>query len=435
MKFFLYFQSQVQKIKPEQGNKMGQEKDEIQQYKELKDEIKEFLVQMKGLSDEEFQIMNMGKKYKLTFQYKENDLLNDMDNDNIEDLNEYIIEEVTEIQEEEEDEDEEQSQNLEQEEEQDEKVDQVKFITEGKEREKYIERLELHFPDLSKKNINIIDQFIEDNEYQNQKLNALYRNFEKERKELKEKVEEQIMNLFNIRLENLEKNNIKVRSQQEQQRLKEEIEAQKKIFEIKQQKIEAQKEMEKEVEQIQKQRKNQEWEQYHGTIKKQAGAYKQEKILKIREKQEETIKRKVEIQQKKKEEVLKNAPKVQQRQIQSYIKIQENIDKMDLKTYQKQYDQERIKYAVQNYQHIPQVEADFKRVVQDTKAREIRKQTVLDKADKVDMQNYQGFTANQLMKDMRYRLSTALQEAGLNSAKYSNQVLNQLSKPSQNNIY
>lgn len=37
-----------------------------------------------------------------------------------------------------------------------------------------------------------------------------------------------------------------------------------------------------------------------------------------------------------------------------------------------------------------------------------KKMTKLDKADKVDMENRQGFTVNQLMSDMRYRLGAAL---------------------------
>ena len=39
------------------------------------------------------------------------------------------------------------------------------------------------------------------------------------------------------------------------------------------------------------------------------------------------------------------------------------------------------------------------------------------------------------MNDMRYRLSTALAEAGIVHTNYANNVLNALSKPSVNNIY
>jgi len=39
-----------------------------------------------------------------------------------------------------------------------------------------------------------------------------------------------------------------------------------------------------------------------------------------------------------------------------------------------------------------------------------------------------GYTVNQLMGDMRFRLNTALQEAGLAQTDYARQLLTQMSK-------
>ena len=47
----------------------------------------------------------------------------------------------------------------------------------------------------------------------------------------------------------------------------------------------------------------------------------------------------------------------------------------------------------------------------------------MDKADKVDMFRNDGFTADTLMKDVRYKISAALHSAGLTDSSYGNAVL------------
>jgi len=39
-----------------------------------------------------------------------------------------------------------------------------------------------------------------------------------------------------------------------------------------------------------------------------------------------------------------------------------------------------------------------------------------------------GYTVNQLMGDMRFKLNVALQEAGLSNTDYARQLLNNMSK-------
>jgi hypothetical protein len=49
-------------------------------------------------------------------------------------------------------------------------------------------------------------------------------------------------------------------------------------------------------------------------------------------------------------------------------------------------------------------------------------------ADKVELSKKTGYSVNQLMSDMRFRLNVALQEAGLAQTEYARQVLTQMSK-------
>lgn len=70
--------------------------------------------------------------------------------------------------------------------------------------------------------------------------------------------------------------------------------------------------------------------------------------------------------------------------------------------------QQRLDAAVENYDCRPQVEADEARLIQETKARELRKGVVLDKADKVKLFKNHGYNIDHLMKDIRFKINTVL---------------------------
>ena len=52
-------------------------------------------------------------------------------------------------------------------------------------------------------------------------------------------------------------------------------------------------------------------------------------------------------------------------------------------------------------------------MIKETAAREIRKITVRDNADQVNLFKNPGYNIDGLMKDIRFKVSTALAEAGL----------------------
>jgi len=69
--------------------------------------------------------------------------------------------------------------------------------------------------------------------------------------------------------------------------------------------------------------------------------------------------------------------------------------------------------VVENLAIRPQVEADEKRLIAETKARELRKGVIMDKADKAQIWKQHGYTIDNLMKDIRFKISAVLGEAGL----------------------
>ena len=88
-----------------------------------------------------------------------------------------------------------------------------------------------------------------------------------------------------------------------------------------------------------------------------------------------------------------------------------------------QIKQERLDKAVENYAWRPAPEADDQRLNQNTKAREIRKNTDMDLADKVNHFKNPGYTTDKLMNDIRFKVNAALTGAGLQGTAYGKQVM------------
>jgi hypothetical protein len=57
---------------------------------------------------------------------------------------------------------------------------------------------------------------------------------------------------------------------------------------------------------------------------------------------------------------------------------------------------------------------------------------VFDKADKIELAKVNGYTIDQLMGDRRFKVNAALFEAGLANTEYAKEVLNKMSRPTQN---
>jgi hypothetical protein len=57
-----------------------------------------------------------------------------------------------------------------------------------------------------------------------------------------------------------------------------------------------------------------------------------------------------------------------------------------------------------------------------------RREVEYDMADKVELTKVTGYTVNQLMGDMRFRLNAALHEAGIANTDYARQMLAQMSR-------
>ena len=175
---------------------------------------------------------------------------------------------------------------------------------------------------------------------------------------------------------------------------------------------------------IQQELKKKEEERANRAIKSKttANVYKNNKQYMAELEKNKLRQEQIEKQRKNQERVKNNKDKVIERQAVQEQKILDRLDEQEYKLQQKEEDQYRINKAISQYSHIPKVEIDSERVKQATKSK-IAKKVQFDKSDKINLFPQTGFTADNLMKDMRYRLSSMLNEAGLHNSEYGKRIL------------
>ena len=197
-----------------------------------------------------------------------------------------------------------------------------------------------------------------------------------------------------------------------------------------------------------------------------------EKIKKEENELEEKIKKRKEEEKKKKEnlrqlinkervKIFTDEKNLKQRQINENLKIEEEIrrnkERMEfekrlpyiinnninsenkfLKNQRQKYvskammeeNERRLNEIIENYKSRPKVEFDEKRLNSITENLENRYHSINKKTDldeKVQLFSHNGFTVEQLMKDFRYKVSSALYEAGLSNKLATQDALRNIS--------
>lgn len=294
-------------------------------------------------------------------------------------------------------------------------------------KEKLFKRLQNEFPKISKEKLVSLNSFID----------YLYI-FRNKRKIILENLNKEISDTINqaqLIVEeaiNNEINQIKMKVKEEElNEMKEEMNIMhlknKEVFEIKQKIKEEKLSRENEILKQEKFKKEKEMKMYYGQIKKESEAFKNDKKQKeenIRLKKQrelQILKNKINEEVQIKLPIIEKRQKVAETKFVNQLKQKEIIREENLK---KQTDLNSI---IEKLKVRPKVEVDPERVKQITESLKIRYETKRDEADKVILFDNPGFTIDKLMSDMRYKISTALNEAGLMHCTYSNEILNALS--------
>jgi len=248
---------------------------------------------------------------------------------------------------------------------------------------------------------------------------------------MKEMAEEQIMNQIEANLIVTEKMIEKLKIDKELVRIQKMIDDQREEFETK--KDEREERMIKEQQRLDdlKRIKDENLKVHAQKTKEVSLKFQDDKKQKFEQDRRAKLESDQRVREEVKVKVEANKPKVQTRQEVETKKIIGKVEQKEMKVKTKIENEQRIEKALENYSFRPKVEMDFNRVVQETEALTLKKKTVLDKADQVVLFRVDGFNVKDLMKDMRYKISSALYDAGLSKTDYATSVIGNMVKKAE----
>ena len=133
---------------------------------------------------------------------------------------------------------------------------------------------------------------------------------------------------------------------------------------------------------------------------------------------------------KEKQELEKRLPYIINNNINSENKFLKNQRQKYINKAAVEENERRLNEIIENYKSRPKVEYDEKRLISITENLENRYHSINKKTDldeKVQLFSHNGFTVEQLMKDFRYKVSSALYEAGLSNKLATQDALRDIS--------
>ena len=288
---------------------------------------------------------------------------------------------------------------------------------------KYKERIEIEFPDTSPELIDMLDSYIEYKRWAKVQTKAFQRDQIREKNELKQRtikaIEDEVKETeyqISKELEHMKQESLVAKLHNNRDEKRVEYEAKLKVIK----EIEEEQKLEIELE---KQQKEEDYLRHCEQIKVVATDYKSEKQELA---QKELARRRKEAQvheEQLRQQLISNRPRVEEIRELEGQKVKEKYEMLEEKRNYMQKREERINLAIENYSIRPQVERDPERVTQLTEANTISKGVFMDKADKVELFKNPGFTVDNLMKDVRYKISAALSNAGLSTTDYAKTLM------------
>eukprot|EP01022_Parablepharisma_sp_SALTPOND_P020020 TRINITY_DN3524_c0_g1_i1.p1 TRINITY_DN3524_c0_g1~~TRINITY_DN3524_c0_g1_i1.p1 ORF type:complete len:490 (+),score=82.65 TRINITY_DN3524_c0_g1_i1:3075-4544(+) len=271
-----------------------------------------------------------------------------------------------------------------------------------------MERLLIAFPLKSRKELEMIDSYIEYERWARKKSDSLRRQVMAKKQELQQKVE--LMLRTDVE-------NMKVDIEQKLDLLKQEAKL-RKIKQLHEENVEkyqdkiavinALQERKKKEEKEELERKEEEWKEHVEEVKMKAVEFKEEKAKKKWMQEQEVRYRQQMLKEEMKRRIEENKDKVDERNLAEMEKLEKRlVDKANTEREKEEY-KEKLNTAIENYKFRPKVEADEKRLEQFTEAMMIRKDTAMDQGDNIKLFKDYGYNTDQLMKDLRFKISTVL---------------------------
>eukprot|EP00826_Nyctotherus_ovalis_P060252 TRINITY_DN8433_c0_g3_i1.p1 TRINITY_DN8433_c0_g3~~TRINITY_DN8433_c0_g3_i1.p1 ORF type:complete len:277 (+),score=122.13 TRINITY_DN8433_c0_g3_i1:833-1663(+) len=271
-----------------------------------------------------------------------------------------------------------------------------------------MERLLIAFPSKTRKELEVIDSYVEYERWAKVKADALRRQLATTKTELQAKVEAMLKNdVERIKIDVAQKLE-RLKKEAKNRKIKQAHEENMEKYERKMAVIDELQERKRREEKERQEKKQKEWEVHAEEVKSKASEFKEVKTKeKIAREQEELLKQK-KLKEELKKKIEENKDKVEERNYVGVKKLEERLTAKAVMQKKKEEYDERLNAAIESYKFRPKVEADEKRLEQITETMQIRKDTKLDKADVVTLFKDYGYTTDQLMKDLRFKISTVL---------------------------
>lgn len=276
------------------------------------------------------------------------------------------------------------------------------------------------WPQMPGELISTYDAFLEHQKYQKQRKKSILRTFIREMRDLKQKAK-------NLIYENIENKIIAAERRFEHEEQNERVQLLKKQLKsqkIKKDKITKEIEKKQRLEEQKQQRllilKQKEFEHRAAKLRDATMRYKRQKLAEERKKQKKKENEKFTKKKILKEKIESNRPRVEMRQEIAEKQVIQQKEEQQLREQLLQNRKEMIKEVIEKYSFRPQVGPDWRRIRADTESEAVRKKTKEVKP----LFKKLGYEDKVLMGDMRFKLSTALYEAGLYNTEYARGVLN-----------
>lgn len=204
----------------------------------------------------------------------------------------------------------------------------------------------------------------------------------------------------------------------------------KEIYEIKQKYKNEQLKFDRLLNEKKQKEKDEKQRNYNELNKLKTEHYKEQKAKKDLEMKKQ-LEKEQELERKKiQKEIEKHLPNIIQNHINSTNKYIMNQMQKKIQKEQAEYNEQRLNNIIENYKSRPKVEADPNRLISITKNLKNRYENMIngvpDEDEKAKMFTNNGFTVEHLMKDFRYKVSSALYEAGLIDRQASKDLMLQL---------
>ncbi len=271
-----------------------------------------------------------------------------------------------------------------------------------------MERLLIEFPKRSRRELETIDASMEYERWARQKVAALKRTAEKQRLELNQRVRDMLhQDVARIQAE-VEQKLTALKQEAKSRQIKQQHGENLEKYEDKMRTIKALQELERKREEEAEQKRAEEFRAHASEAKSKADEYKQTKTRERVLKEQEEAEKELRAQEELKRKIDENKDKVELRDQAAREKIEKRVVDKANTAREKEEKKQRINELIEGYKFRPKVDADEERLAQATEAMKIRGTTEFDMGDNVALFKDYGYKVDELMKDLRFKMSTVL---------------------------